>query len=149
VVRPHGLRGHVVVELWTNRLERLKVGSLLRTPDGELRVEHASHLGAGSGDRWLVAFAGIDDHDRAEALRDTVLRADPIPDADAYWVHELIGARVVDGSGVDIGVVESVEANPASDLLVLADGRLIPLHFVTDRAPGRLTVEVPEGLLEL
>ncbi len=56
---------------------------------------------------------------------------------------------MVDGSGGEIGVVESVEANPASDLLVLADGRLIPLRFVTDRAPGRLTVEVPEGLLEL
>jgi 16S rRNA processing protein RimM len=146
VVRPHGLRGHVVVELWTNRLERMQAGSVLQTPDGDLRVDHSSHMGA---DRWLVAFDGVDDISRAEALRDTVLRADPIRDADAYWVHELIGAHVVDGSGHDVGVVVSVEANPASDLLVLADGRLIPLHFVTDRAPGRLVVDVPEGLLEL
>jgi hypothetical protein len=42
-----------------------------------------------------------------------------------------------------------VEANPASDLLVLPDGVLIPLHFVVHRRPGRLTVDLPAGLLEL
>ena len=43
------------------------------------------------------------------------------------------------------------EANPASDLLVLADGGgLIPVRFVVDRDPGgRLRVDVPDGLLDL
>jgi 16S rRNA processing protein RimM len=136
----------VVVELSTNRLERMNAGSVLRTPDRELRVGHAARLGSG---RWLVAFETVDDRAGAEALRDTVLRAEPIPDPDAYWVHQLIGAEVFDRSGVNLGVVEAVESNPASDLLVLAGGRLIPLRFVTDRAPGRLVVDVPEGLLEL
>jgi hypothetical protein len=44
---------------------------------------------------------------------------------------------------------EVVEANPASDLLVLSGGALVPLCFVVDRQAGRLTVEVPPGLLEL
>ena len=64
-------------------------------------------------------------------------------------MHDLIGAQVVDTRGALIGVVETVEANPASDLLVLGDGRLIPLRFIVARQPGRLTADLPPGLLEL
>jgi 16S rRNA processing protein RimM len=79
------------------------------------------------------------------------LFAEPIDDPDTLFVHDLIGSTVVDAiTGAELGVVEAVEANPASDLLVLAgSGALIPVRFVTDRAPGRLTVEVPDGLLDL
>jgi 16S rRNA processing protein RimM len=150
VARPHGLRGQVVVELWTNRDERMAPGARLQGPSGELEVLRASPHGAVGGKaRWLVSFRGLDSHEQAEALRDSVLRAVPLADADALWVHELIGAEVVNPDGSPIGVVEAVEANPASDLLVLASGALIPLHFIIDRRPGRLTADLPSGLLEL
>ena len=43
-----------------------------------------------------------------------------------------------------------MEANPASDLLVLDGGALIPLRFVVGTEPGvRVIVEVPDGLLDL
>ena len=49
-----------------------------------------------------------------------------------------------------LGTVVSVEANPASDLLVLDGGALIPLRFVVGNEPGvRVTVDVPDGLLDL
>jgi hypothetical protein len=50
-----------------------------------------------------------------------------------------------------VGRVAAVEANPASDLLVLESGALIPLNFVTghDAAAGTVDVDIPEGLLEL
>ncbi len=85
-----------------------------------------------------------------EALRDTPLSAPPLEDPDALWVHDLIGSVVEDGAGVELGRVRSVEANPASDLLVLEDGGLIPLRFVTGSVPGaRVTVDLPDGLLDL
>ncbi|MGH8917737.1 MAG: ribosome maturation factor RimM, partial [Actinomycetes bacterium] len=65
------------------------------------------------------------------------------------WVHDLIGAAVSDPSGRALGRVRDVEANPASDLLVLDDGTLVPLRFVTAHAPGRLTIDPPPGLLDL
>ena len=40
-------------------------------------------------------------------------------DDDTLWIHELIGAEVVGVDGRSYGAVEAVEANPASDLLVL------------------------------
>ena len=65
------------------------------------------------------------------------------------WVHELVGAEVVAADGRVLGTVAAVEANPASDLLVLEGGGLIPLRFVTGhRARVRVTVDIPDGLLD-
>jgi 16S rRNA processing protein RimM len=74
--------------------------------------------------------------------------AEGIDDADALFVHELIGEQVVDQHGNRHGVVTSVLANPASDLLELADGRLIPMVFVRGHADGVISVDVPAGLLD-
>jgi 16S rRNA processing protein RimM len=150
VVRPHGIQGQVVVELSTNRVERVAPGARLQSPLGELEVLRSSPRGEVGGKvRWVVAFAGVETRDQAEELRDVVLSAAPVVDRDALWVHELIGSEVVDLSGALLGVVEAVEANPASDLLVLSGGGLVPLRFVVDRQPGRLTADVPQGLLDL
>ena len=70
-------------------------------------------------------------------------------DPDELWVHELIGAQVRDQHGGDLGRVASVEDNPAADLLVLESGALIPMTFVVDAADGCVTVDIPEGLLDL
>ena len=65
-------------------------------------------------------------------------------------MHRLIGSRVVEPDGTDRGVVESVQDNPASDLLVLDTGALVPLRFLVERdAQDRLVVDVPVGLFEL
>ena len=146
VGRPHGTAGNVTVMLVSNRPERLAPGSELQTDAGTLRVVAARP----HSKRHVVAFAGIDDRSKAEALRGLVLRAEPIDDPAETWVHELIGTRVVDQSGIDRGPVVSVLANPAGDLLELAGGALVPLRFVVASVPReRIDVEVPDGLFEV
>jgi 16S rRNA processing protein RimM len=147
IVKPHGLRGDVIVSLTTNRHERAAVGSVLVAEDGRAFeiVRSTPHQG-----RFIVTFAGVDGIAAAEALRDTPLLAAPIEDPDALWVHELIGSVVVDITGAELGRVTAVHANPASDLLVLDGGGLIPLRFVTRSDPGvRVVVDIPDGLLDL
>lgn len=144
MIKPHGVRGEVVVELVTNRLERLEVGSELSSERGPLRVDSARAFKA----RWLVCFEGVGDLRAADELRGTALYADPIEDHEALWVHELVGARVETTSGERLGKVASVIANPASDLLELEGGLLVPVTFVVEHPRGRVVVEIPEGLLE-
>jgi 16S rRNA processing protein RimM len=140
----------VVVELWTNRAERMEPGARLEGPAGPLEVLTATRLPPSGGrERWLVGLAGVSDRRGAEHLRGAVLRAEPLHDPDALWVHELIGAEVLDVDGRRVGKVAAVEANPASDLLVLEGGGLIPLRFVRDRRPGVVTADLPPGLLDL
>lgn len=145
VVKAHGLRGEVVVAPITNRPEqRFTAGAVLATDEGPLEVlAGRPHQG-----RWLVAFEGVRDRNGAEALRGTVLRAPAMEEEGALWVHELVGAEVVDTAGRAYGPVEAVEANPASDLLVLSGDRLVPLVFVVDSEPGRVVIDPPAGLLD-
>jgi 16S rRNA processing protein RimM len=147
IVKPHGLRGDVIVSLTTNRDERVARGSILSDSDGRAFevVRSSSHQG-----RFIVTFGGVNGIDEANALRDTQLFAPPLDDPDQLWVHDLIGSRVEDTAGLPLGVVKGVEANPASDLLVLDGGGLIPLRFVVGNDPGVLiTVDIPDGLLDL
>jgi 16S rRNA processing protein RimM len=118
-------------------------------PDaGTLRVVSSKPFGAG---RFLVAFEGVVDRGAAERLRGSELSAPPIDVPGTMWVHELVGAAVRDAAGDVLGTIAAVEANPASDLLVLDSGALIPVRFVTghDEAAAIVEVDIPEGLLEL
>ncbi|HET9610843.1 MAG TPA: ribosome maturation factor RimM [Acidimicrobiales bacterium] len=145
IVKPHGLRGEVVVDLITDRAERLDPGAVLATDGGEL-VVHASRPHHG---RWIVAFEGRATREQADELRGVALRAAAIDDPDELWVHDLVGAEVVTTSGDAVGRCVSVVANPAADLLELDGGALVPVVFVVAVADGRVTVDPPDGLFDL
>jgi len=147
IIKAHALKGQVLVDLWTDRTERLDPGTVLSTPRGDLTVVSA----APHQDRFLVSFREIRTREDAEHWRGTVLSAPRLETDDDHiiWIDELFDAEVFDAHGTRLGVVTDVEANPASDLLVLDNGALIPLTFVTAvRANERLDVDIPEGLLE-
>jgi 16S rRNA processing protein RimM len=141
--RPHGLRGELTVMLVTNRSERVEPGAQLFAGDRMLVVESSRPR----RDGWVVRFEGVDDVDDAEALRGSMLTAEPLEDDD-LWVHDLIGCEVQDTLGRTLGTITAVEANPAHDLLVLRDGSLVPMPFVVEHEPGRVVVDPPDGLFE-
>jgi 16S rRNA processing protein RimM len=143
--KAHGLRGEVLVSLSTNRDERVAPGTILTLEGGrELTILHSVPM----GHRFIVAFDGVLDRNTAELIAHRDLYAEPLEDPEALWVHELIGKRVIDQDDVDRGVIEAVQENPASDLLVLESGALVPLRFVVSTSDDVLRVDVPDGLFE-
>ena len=145
IIKAQGLRGQVLVDLWTDRHERLDAGNELLTERGPLVVKAA----AAHQDRFIVTFDRIVTREDAELWRGVVLSAPRIDDDDVIWIDQLFDAEVYDASGVLRGVVVDVESNPASDILVLDSGALVPLTFVTNvEANVRIDVDVPEGLFE-
>jgi 16S rRNA processing protein RimM len=147
ITKPHGVRGDVLVLLTTERTSRLDPGSELQTDRGPLTVVRASR----HQDRWIVQFEGFTDRAQVEDWRGVALRAAPLDDTDhdVLWVHELVGSEVVLTDGTAVGTVTEVEANPASDLLVLDAGALVPVVFIVGQEPGRITIDPPEGLFDL
>jgi 16S rRNA processing protein RimM len=145
VAKAHGLRGQVLVDLWSDRTERLAPGSRLDSARGPLVViASAPHQ-----DRFIVSFEGVTTREAADRLHGVVLCAPPLDDPSVIWIDQLFGAEVVDAAGVSRGTVVTVEANPASDLLVLDSGALVPLTFVTSvEANRRVVVDAPDGLFE-
>ncbi len=145
IIKAQGLKGQVLVDLWSDRTERLAAGSELLSDRGPLRVVASiAHQ-----QRFIVTFEGIDTREKAEQWRGVVLSAPRLDDESVIWIDQLYDAEVFDAEGIRRGVVVGVEANPASDLLVLDGGTLIPLTFVTSvDANVRIDVDVPEGLFE-
>jgi 16S rRNA processing protein RimM len=145
ITKPHGLNGEVVVDLWSDLDDRLDPSSVLESERGPMTViSSRMHQG-----KHLVRFEGFHDRSGVEELRGLVLLAEPRDVPGALWIHELIGCAVELTDGTPVGVVASIEANPASDLCVLEDGRLIPLVFMVSHVPNAtMVIDPPEGLLE-
>jgi 16S rRNA processing protein RimM len=151
VGRAHGLRGEVAVRFTSNRPERSAPGAVLYAGDRELVIDASRPHQA----RILVHFVGVDDRTAAEALQGLELTATRFSDDEVVlddgevWVHELVGAEVLDRAGTSWGFVVAVEANPAHDLLVLDGGALVPMVFVVEQREGAVVIDPPDGLFEL
>ncbi len=143
--KANGLAGGVVVTLVTDRVqERTAPGARLFAETEWLEISSARP----HKDRWVMTFAGLTSREDIEPLRGRVLTAEPIDDPDELFVHALIGCSVHDVDGNDHGEVVSVVANPASDLLELASGKLVPLAFYVSHDQSTIVVDVPAGLLD-
>ncbi len=147
VARSHGLKGEVLVRFTTDLVdERTAAGAELTVGGHPFVVEAARpHKGAG---HYLVRFVGVQDRDAADALRGATVEAEALDETDAVFVHEVIGRTLVDQHEVAHGSVVAVIDNPASDLMELEDGRLVPFAFLVELADGVVRVDVPLGLLD-
>ena len=151
VARAHGLRGRVLIAPYNPdssglaRVRRMWVGGQ------ELEVERAERVNLG----YLVAFRGVSDRDRADALRGQEVQVEraelPALEADEMYAVDLIGYEVSDPAGTVHGVVENLEEAGAQDLLRLRGGGLVPLALVKEVQPEarRIIVDAPEGLFDL
>lgn len=163
VVKPHGLKGEVAVDLLTDRPDvRFAPGATVLL-DGE-PVEVATsrpHQG-----RWLVRFEGTSDRTQAERLRGASLVGEPLEgddETDTFWVHELVGMQVLTEDGELLGeVTDHVELPPAAgyDLLEVArsgGGQPLLLPAVDELVEARededgsvvlVVVDPPPGLID-
>lgn len=142
--RAHGVKGQVSVELASGRAERMEPGSRWYARNSWLTVVSASR----HQDRWLAILEGVGDRDAAQRLTNVRIYGEPIEDDDALWVHELIGEPVVETSGRQRGTCVAIVANPASDLLELDSGDLVPAVFVVSHHDGVIEIDPPAGLFE-
>jgi 16S rRNA processing protein RimM len=164
IVRPHGLRGEVVVEVRTDDPEtRFQPGIEYRTKGGQLKgaplkaVTVRWHQG-----RPMIGFEGHSDRNASELLRGVVLSVELEEEelvADEDEVHDtlLIGLTVVDREAGEIGTVSRVDHGAAYETLVVKRKGQTPalIPFVAARVgdvdveAGIIHVDLPPGLLEL
>jgi 16S rRNA processing protein RimM len=159
ILRPHGVRGEVVVEVLTDFPERLA-----HLPQVYLGDAHQATLTRVrscriKGDVMLMAFEACPDRTAAEALRDQLVQvpldeAAPLPE-DTYYPHQLVGLDVETTAGDDLGRLSDVLFTPANDVYVVTGPRgqvLLPairqVIKQIDLAAGRMVVELIPGLVD-
>ena len=151
--RAHGLKGEVLVTLTTDLVaERTAPGAVFLLSGQRSDLPDALEVAKASPhqqDKWRIKFLGVDDRDGADRLRNVELSAESVSDSEGVFVHQLVGKNVVEADGTDRGEVLSLISNPASDLLELDSGHLVPMAFYVSHDDQTITVDVPEGLWEL
>jgi 16S rRNA processing protein RimM len=150
VLRAHGVRGEVRAEPIGGDPSRFSPGTKLQTEDG-VRTLTVRTSRPGPGNAVLLAFDEITSASDAALLRGVYLCVDvdaarPLSD-DEWFVWQLVGLRVLDTDGTDVGLVEDVEAGVGNDVLVIRNGDTVhrlPMarDYVTsiDVADGTVTV---------
>lgn len=158
IVKPHGLRGEVVLESLTDvegRLENTPVFLLVvdGAPVRELRVESRRFFGG----RHVLRFHGIETLTEAEKIRGLTLAVPeseigPLPE-NHYFIHQLIGMKVLLKNGRELGTVKNVLSTGGVDVLEIGERGEHLVPFVSsicvevNLEEKRLTIDPPEGLL--
>lgn len=137
VGRPHGRDGSFVVEDASDDPRRFEVGASLWV-DGEVaRVVSSKRAGG----RPVIRLDR--EVDRGQALRVQVSDL-PAPEADSYYVFQLVGLAVEEEGGRALGRVRQVEPGIGNDVLELDSGLSLPLHETcvldVDLEGGRILV---------
>lgn len=123
---PFGVKGWVRVQPFTETADGLKryTAWWLNTASGwrEWAVQTVEVHGADV----VAKLAGCDDRDAAAALKGTVVavsRGDfpPAKQGEYYWA-DLVGLRVTNSEGLELGVVTSMLETGANDVMVVRPG---------------------------
>jgi 16S rRNA processing protein RimM len=157
IVRPHGLKGEVKVNLLCSGLERLKTCPNLRlVKDGkEIKTVTVGRSFMHNDGDAVVRLKEVEGVDEAEALRGAYLAipAGERPDLPEgiYYVDDLLGLAVENARGVHLGHIEEVMDGLANAVYVVRDGKnevLIPgLRSVVqsvDLKARRMVVDLAE-----
>ncbi|MGI9074248.1 MAG: ribosome maturation factor RimM [Bryobacteraceae bacterium] len=162
ILRPRGNRGEVLAKSQTDvpgRFENLR-HAVARLADGsDVPIEIAAAW-AHKGD-WVLKFVGVDSIDAAERFRRAELwvslsNRGTLP-AGEFFQADLVGCTVTDAAtGRCLGAVAGWQQYGGPPLMeVSVDRREVLIPFVgsicrhIDLAARTITVELPEGLLDL
>ncbi len=158
VLRPHGIRGELRVEILTDYPERVSQLPCLYVGEGRRPYPVAGvrfHKGA-----MLLSLEGCDDRNAAEALRGEYLYValeDAVPlEEGEYYLHQLEGMEVFTEDGEALGTIVEVLSIPgANDVYVVHGLRgevLIPaireVVKTLDIESSRMVIRPLPGLLE-
>jgi 16S rRNA processing protein RimM len=158
--RPHGLRGEVVLDSSDlSPAELLAIHAF--TWRGRTGTERPLTLYAArpTHDRKLVHFTGIRNREQASELTlgelwvdDSVL---PDPGPGVAYAYQLVGLRVVETDGRELGSIADVVTTGANPIYIVRGERELLIPVIpdvvrkVDLATGVVTVTLPAGLEEL
>ena len=151
ITNTHGVAGEVKIEVWLDSPQLLRRCGRVFLDGAERKI-----LSGKVQKSFLIAkLEGTEDVNAAMALKGkTVLirREDARLPAGSYFLQDILGARVVDEQGREIGRLTEVLERPASNVYVVQGEteHLIPavpaFILATDPAAGVITVRLIEGM---
>lgn len=120
--RPHGVRGELLVELFSNLPDRFDRGVVVYVGENHEPLQISSKRGHKGS--FLLSFEGINNPEQAGRLRNCLIYClvgdrPPLP-AGSYYYDELLGMQVLDEAGHLLGQLAEILETGANDVYVVA-----------------------------
>lgn len=139
--RSHGLKGDVVMDIYTDFPERLSPGKtvFIGSEHRPLKIRNIRP----SNKEVLIGFEGYQNPESTADLRNQLVYVamtdvPTLPEGE-YYHHQLMGLRVVDKAGQTIGILHEILETGANDVYVV----------ITDEGNEILIPAVDEFILEI
>ncbi len=151
VANTHGVRGELRLENYTDSPEFLKQFKTLYIDGTAYKMQSAKAHKA----MLIVKLEGVEDINAAmrfKGRRVEVARAEAKLPKGAFFLCDIMGAKVVEEDGTELGVLSDIIETPSSNVYVVKGEReiLIPAvpEFIksTDAEGGVITVRLIEGM---
>jgi 16S rRNA processing protein RimM len=151
VLGAHGLRGWLKIQSHTEPPENLLQYRLWTLSDADGSRTSYELVDAEFDGRWLRArLQGVEDRDAAELLRGRdieVARAElPPTAAREYYRDDLLGFRVRNRAGTELGQLSHYVDAPAAPVMVIRGTRE---HWVPATPPHLVRVDLEQGEIEV
>lgn len=151
IVNTHGVRGEVKIQVWLDSPEFLRSFKTVYIERRAVKMLSArTHKGF-----VIAALEGVEDVNAAMCLKNKTVfidRNDADLPAGAYFLQDIIGAKVVDENGTEIGILSDILETPASDIYIVKGEteHMIPAvpEFIlsADAENGIIRVHLIEGM---
>ncbi|HIF72824.1 MAG TPA: 16S rRNA processing protein RimM [Dehalococcoidia bacterium] len=161
VRRPTGIKGAVLVEVYSGVPNRFAVGDVVLAEGKEYEIVEIGK----SGNSAKLTFASINSIEKADPLRDLELSvpAESLPEnpPGIYYHYEIIGINVVTNDGKPLGTLNEILETGSNDVFIVSEKRargekkapeiLIPVLdgviVEVNKETNTMTIDLPEGIL--
>jgi 16S rRNA processing protein RimM len=158
VVRPHGIRGALIVEPLSPMIRSIEPEAQILfgdPPELETILQLRPHR-----DRYLITILGCSSRDQADRYRGLELRlpfesVEPLPDGE-YYYWQILGLHVVTTDGQSLGEIAQILETGANDVYIVRNEQgqeqlipaIEPVIKRIDLEKGILEIEIIPGLFE-
>jgi len=123
ILKPHGIRGDLKVRLFSDNLDAFAQRGYAYVSKGS-EYERTAYTAVRIDAPFIyVHFNGVDTRNDAEAICGTSLYIHreemEAPDEGEYYVVDLIGVKIVNDEGNELGILKEVLQNGAADVYVV------------------------------
>jgi 16S rRNA processing protein RimM len=161
IVRARGVIGELEIKPLGENAVRLAPGQTvyLEKSEGQTARPYVVAALRRLNDRLGLTLEGVTTPEQARLLKgeSVMVDAEWLPDLPEghYYHYQIVGLTVVDGEGRTLGRIEEILTTGGNDVYVVREGKeeiLLPatdeVVRVIDLAAGRMTVDVPPGLID-
>ena len=156
--RTHGIHGDLLFTVITDFPDRIKPGTVILI--GDNKTEYKISRRKPHNDGILLGFKEITNPEEATKLvgQNVFVHANDrpaLPEGE-YYHHQIIGLKVFDVSGKELGTIEEILVTGANDVYVVktAESKEILVPAIkqvlkqVNLSEGKMVVELPDGLLD-